>query len=149
MKIVRKKSILVETPVKVKQSTANILIADEAGMFAQGLKAMLMIRKYLGVPSIATSGGQALSMMRKEKFDLLIVALNLPDIPGLQFAGNVKKYFPHVKVLVVVLPDDQMAINEIIHSDVDGYVFKESAPDVFFTAIEHVLYHDPGSAEKK
>ena len=118
---------------------ANIVITDNHRMFAEGLRAMLMIRKRMGNPRIAETAQQALEMIKSEKCDLLITEADIPGISGLELAKMVKKQYPDVKILVVTPDEDMSIIQDIITAKADGYILKTSAPEKFFDAVERIL----------
>lgn len=117
----------------------KILITDDHRMFAEGLKAMLMTRRNLTAPHIADSGYQALEMLNNEHFDLLITDINMPEMSGIELTREVKSRFPSVKILVITMHDDQEIVNEILMSEADGYILKNSGRDEFFKAIDSIL----------
>ncbi|MFW5725811.1 MAG: response regulator, partial [Bacteroidota bacterium] len=118
---------------------AKILITDDHRMFAEGLRAMLMIRKKLGEPDIAESAEEALGMLARQEYNLLITDINMPGISGIELTRQVKQEHPGVKVLVITMHDDHEIINEILNAEAEGYILKNSSPDDFFKAIEKIL----------
>jgi len=118
---------------------AKILITDDHRMFSEGLKAMLMNKKNLAIPQLAESGEQALEMLEKEKFDLLITDINMPGISGIELTRLVKRKYPHIKILVITMHDDQEIVNEILLSEAEGYILKNTSREEFFNAIDRIL----------
>lgn len=50
--------------------------------------------------SVAENGTQCLNLVEKEKFDLIIVDINLPDITGLELLTRIRKNDSEVPLMV-------------------------------------------------
>ena len=121
-----------------KENT-RILITDDHRMFAEGLKAMLMMQDHLGDPQIAESGEDALKLLAESDFDLLITDINMGGMSGIELTKTVKELYPELKVLVITMYDDYEMINEIFTAEAEGFILKNSPPTDFFQAIEQLL----------
>jgi DNA-binding response OmpR family regulator len=77
----------------------QILIAEDdapvAKFLAGGLEA-----EHFDV-QVASTGGQAVDMMERGEYNLLILDLNLPGVSGLEVLRQVRSSKPHLPVLVV------------------------------------------------
>jgi DNA-binding NarL/FixJ family response regulator len=124
---------------KIKVDRARILIADGHRLFAEGLKAMLMIKKKMGVPVIAESGEETLQLLAKQEYDLLITEMKLPGISGIELTNQVKKLYPDLKVLVLSFIDNHEVTQSFFALEPDGYLLKTSDPDHYFQAIDYLL----------
>lgn len=118
---------------------AKILITDDHRMFAEGLRAMLMSNKNLAPAHIAGSGKEALSMLSVQHYDLLISDINMPEMSGIELTQHVKKKYPDVKILVITMHDEQEIVNEILLSEAEGYILKNTSREEFFYAIGRIL----------
>jgi len=123
----------------MKDKPANILIADENPLYADGLKAMLMTRKHLGTPDIVNSHHDVFGIMEKKDYDLLITSA--PDLNkfAFDFIFKVRRYFPDVKLLLVLSENTVGVADDYILSQVNGHILKNSLPDEFFMLIEKTL----------
>lgn len=72
----------------------------------------------------AADGEIALSLLRRQRPDLLVTALDLPYLNGLELCRRIRQEFPRTRLLIVSSsqrPEDLQAAIEI---GVDGYLFK-------------------------
>ena len=77
----------------------RILVADDEP-FVLDLIAMVLKDAGHSVQGVG-DGRQALSLLRKEAFDLLITDLSMPHLDGLALAKEVKSESPDVKVVLL------------------------------------------------
>src|SRR5436190_13345663 len=93
--------------------TARILIVDDedAGRFVKG---QTLRRAGFQVFESAT-GGEALTLASKERLDLVVLDVNLPDISGLEVCRRLRAAFPSLPGLQIlqvsntaITPDDQV-----------------------------------------
>lgn len=118
---------------------ANILIADENPLYSDGLKAMLMTRKHMGTPDIANSHRAVFGLLEDKNYDLLITSFPNREKEGDDYIFKLRKFFPTLKLLVILPEDNQEIINDFILSKIDGHILKNSTPDEFFILIEKTL----------
>jgi DNA-binding NtrC family response regulator len=52
---------------------------------------------------IANNGKEALNLLKKNKIDLVISDIRMPDINGLDLLVKIKKEFPETKVIIMTL----------------------------------------------
>lgn len=120
-------------------SDVQILITDTHRMYAEGLKAMLRMKRRLGIPLVATSSDEALQIMEQQPVDLLITNIHLNGVSGIDLARKVKEKFPCTKVLTVTPKDEPGILYEIAGAEAEGVILKNAGPDQFFKAINQVL----------
>jgi two-component system, NarL family, invasion response regulator UvrY len=82
---------------------------------------------------------EALKKFRDEKFDVVLLDINLPGRGGLDVLEDMKSYNAEAKILMVSMyPERQYAIRAL-RSGALGYLTKESAPDELTIAVEKIL----------
>jgi DNA-binding NarL/FixJ family response regulator len=117
---------------------ASILILDEHRMFAEGLRAMLMIKKHLGDPKIANSPDEAMEFIEDEHFDLLVTERN--STTDRDYIQKVKNKYPELKILLLTRQDDPDNTEFVNQIGAEGFIPKDSSPDQFLLAIESILF---------
>jgi len=78
------------TPVKNGRKTIRVVIAEDQGMVLGALAALLEIEGDITVISKARNGKEALALVLKQKPDVLITDIEMPDLTGLGCSGRVK-----------------------------------------------------------
>ena len=116
----------------------KILIADDHAIVRKGLKQILSNNSDMTVAGEASSGAQALEMIRSEDWDVVLLDISMPDGNGLDTLKQVKKEKPDLPILMLsIYPEDQYAIRTI-KAGVSGYLTKDSAPEELVEAIRKV-----------
>jgi len=130
----------------------NILIADDHAIVREGLKQILAEVADMKVCAEAASGDEALKMIRANGWDVMLLDISMPGKNVLELIKLAKQQNPHLPILILSMyPEDQYAIR-MLQAGADGYLTKESAPDLLVTAIRKVYeggkYISPALAEK-
>lgn len=99
----------------------------------------------------ASTTAEALELVRKQKWDVVLLDINLPGRSGLDIINELKEIDPNLPILVISMyPEDQFAIR-VIKAGAAGYLMKDSAPENLVTAIDRLLagqqYITPNVAE--
>lgn len=117
----------------------RILVADDHPIIRHGLKQILSDEKDLIIAGEAETGNQAIELLKKNEYDILILDINLPDINGLEILSYIKRLKVNVPVLVLsVLPEEQYAIR-VIEAGASGYLNKIAASDQLVVAIKKIV----------
>ena len=130
----------------------RILIADDHAVVRQGLKQILAAEFKQAVFGEASTGQQALELVWRESWDVLVLDITMPGQSGLDVLKAVKKSRPRLPVLMLSMhPEDQFAVR-MLKSGAAGYMTKESAPAELVGAVQKVVsggrYVSPALAEK-
>lgn len=130
----------------------KILLVDDHAVVRKGLKQILADELSKPVFGEAADAEETLLKVKKEKWDIVVLDINLPGKSGLDILGKLKKLRPELPVLFMsVNAEDQYAVR-CLRSGAAGYLAKESAPEELVTAVKKVLgggkYLGPSIAEK-
>jgi two-component system, NarL family, invasion response regulator UvrY len=118
---------------------AHILIVDDHAVVRAGLRQFLLDDPQVTKVDEADSGQSAMEALRRARYDLLILDINMPGRNGLDILRNVTSAHPETKVLIVSgYPERQYAVN-VLKSGASGYISKESAPEELLKATHTVL----------
>jgi len=96
-----------ETPSKPLSSLRTdhrILVVDDEPGMAYGVEQILRQAGFW--VTVATNGRQALSMLEKAQFDLIISDLNMPGLNGQQFYQRVADGYPHLASRIIFSTGD-------------------------------------------
>ena len=124
-------------PSKVIQ----ILIVDDHQMFLDGLKTLLSKEKNLNIAAEANNGNEALEILAKIPVDLVITDINMPVMSGTELTKQIKKVYTKIKVLVLTMYNDREIIHEIVMTEAEGYILKNSNKKELLNAINRIIDH--------
>jgi DNA-binding NarL/FixJ family response regulator len=100
----------------------RIALADDHQLVLDGLKLILTGQNNWQIVSESNNGEGLLATLHHETIDLVITDLNMPGMRGIDLVKTIKDKFPHVKVLVISMHDEQEIINEILLAEAEGYI---------------------------
>jgi two-component system, NarL family, invasion response regulator UvrY len=130
----------------------NILVVDDHAIVREGLKSILAKAEILNVIGEAGNAPDAMTLLRKQPCDLVLLDLSLPGKTGVDLLKMIHDEFPKVRVLILsTYPEDQYAVR-VLKLGASGYLTKESAPELLIQAIRKVAsggkYVSPAMAER-
>jgi len=130
----------------------KILHADDHAIVRQGLKQVLADTPGISVTGEASTAKETLELLKKGKWDLLILDIVLPDQTGVELLGQVRELYPDLPVLVMSIHDEVQYAVRVLRAGACGYLTKDSAPDQLITAIQKVAegekYVSPSIAQR-
>ena len=117
----------------------RILIADDHPIFRAGLKEILGKEKETKLIGEASNGSEALALVRKQHWDVVVLDITMPGKDGLEVLQELRRERPELPVLVLSAhPEDQLALR-LLKAGAAGYLTKDKASEVLFTAVMKVL----------
>ena len=116
----------------------KILICDDHAIVRQGLRQIIEDCNDITVVGEADSGEEALGMISKNDFDVVVLDIAMDGIGGLEALKEIKYRKPKLAVLMLSMyPEDQYAIR-VLKAGAAGYLTKKSAPNELLQAIRTV-----------
>jgi two-component system, NarL family, invasion response regulator UvrY len=123
----------------VRYCMAHILIVDDHAVVRAGLRQFLLDDARITKVDEADSGQQAMDVLRRDRYDLMILDINMPGRNGLDILRNATSAHPETRVLIISgYPERQYAVN-VLKAGASGYISKESAPEELLKAVHTVL----------
>jgi len=116
----------------------RILIADDHAVVRRGLKHIVSEQPDMTVDGEAENARQVLDLVRTDKWDVIVLDINMPGRSGLEVLKELRREHPKLPVLVLsVHPEDQYGVR-VLKAGAAGYLTKDSAPDELVQAIRKV-----------
>lgn len=117
----------------------HILLADDHALVRQGLRALLEAEEKFKVVGEAGEGLEAIAMVEQLKPDVVILDLMMPILNGLEATRQLSKQYPHTKIIILSMYDDEGFVLEALRNGASGYVLKDSTSDDLILAIYEVI----------
>ncbi|MBR1825633.1 MAG: response regulator transcription factor [Alphaproteobacteria bacterium] len=118
----------------------KILIADDHALFRDGLALRLEEIAPDAVISQASSYAQVFKILNAESdIDVLILDVEMPDMPWLESLKQIRLSAPHTKVIVISASEDSRTIRTILATGAKGYIPKRSEIKVLNNALKLVI----------
>ena len=117
----------------------KILLADDHAVVRHGVKQILAEAFTQATFGEAQNTHELLEMVRKERWDIVVLDLAMPGGSGLESLKQMKNDYPQMPVLILsMFPEDQYAVRTI-RAGAAGYLNKESAPEELVQAFRKIL----------
>jgi DNA-binding NarL/FixJ family response regulator len=102
----------------------TVLIADDQTLFREGLKDLLEDEKGIKVVGEATTGPQAIEMVKRLKPDVVLMDIKIPEMDGIAATKVIREKFPQTNVIILSSYEDEAHITEAISAGANGYLSK-------------------------
>ena len=87
----------------------------------------------------ASSGRQALGLINKESFDLLLLDVKMPGISGVDVLKKSKLLHPNTDVLMITAYDSPQVAREVLKQGATDFITKPSTIEVIFQKAVDIL----------
>lgn len=119
----------------------KILVVDDDEFSLKLMEKLLALAGY--TVSMARNGAQALDLLAREQFALLITDLNMPRIGGLRLLEDVKKKY-HIPAIVVTASDIDSDTQRRSYSlGALRFIIKPVDRDELMSAVGEILGKEP------
>jgi two-component system response regulator NreC len=105
----------------------RVLLADDHAIFRAGLKALLDAEMGIDVVGEASSGDEAVEMVRDLKPDIVVMDLSMPGSGGLEATRRITALQLPTRVLVLTMHGEQEYLVPVLEAGAHGYLTKTTA----------------------
>ena len=116
----------------------NILIADDHLIVREGIKRIIDDTAGLHTAAEASNGQEALELIWKNKYDLILLDISMPGQNGLQTLKEIKKHDKDLPVLMLSMHAEQQYAMRAIKAGASGYLTKDTASTQLVNAIRKI-----------
>jgi DNA-binding NarL/FixJ family response regulator len=130
----------------------RVLVVDDHAVVRRGLKHLFAESGDISVAGEATSAEEALEKIRRSRWDVAVIDINLPDRDGLELIEQARIANPKLPLLVLTMYAEEQFAVRAVRLGAAGYVTKESAPEELMQAVRKVAsggrYVSPSLGER-
>ena len=116
----------------------SVLCIDDHALVREGMAALISRQSDMRVVAEAASGREGIELFKVHKPDVTLVDLRLPDIPGIDVIGELRRDDPDACVLVVSSSEGDVDIRRALSAGAKGYVLKGMPRDQLLDGIRRV-----------
>ena len=116
----------------------KIVIADHHPMTASGVEVLLKSTNEYSIVGKVSRESELLTCLAKERPDILILEINIPDIKGFRAIRSIHEQFPRMRIAVFSSHPEEIYAFRSIKSGAAGYIHKTSSKEVFLQAIKRM-----------
>lgn len=116
----------------------RVLIVDDHELVRTGIKRLLEDTRDIRVIAEASTGEEALGLVREHRPDVVLMDVNMPGIGGLEATRKLIQSHPELRVIVVTIHVDEPYPTRLLEAGASGYLTKGCAVDEIVDAIQVV-----------
>lgn len=120
------------------EKNLSVLVVDDHPLYRKGIKRILSNIEFIKRCEEAENGMEAISMISKHPYDIVLLDLQMPVMDGVEAAGIIKERFPDCKIIILTMSDSKRQMIELLDMGVTGYVLKSTDENELTDAIVRV-----------
>lgn len=118
----------------------KIAIVDDNSFLINAVKEKLSFFEDLSFKYSALNGLEMISKLEaNHNIDLILMDIEMPILNGIETTEIVKQKYPHIKIIMLTVFDNDENIFNAIKAGADGYLLKEINPDNLHKGIIETL----------
>jgi DNA-binding NarL/FixJ family response regulator len=127
-----------------KSARIRVILADDHAVVRKGIGEFLEESGDIAVVAEASSGDEALAVIREHQPDVAVLDIQMPGRTGLEVTRAVRAEQLPVAVLILTAYDDDPFVMTALRAGANGYVLKTAEPEELVAAVHAV--HEGQSA---
>lgn len=126
--------------MKQTYSMIRIVITEDNSDAVKALLDKLSGFADLAVKAIASNGSELLQQLEKDDaVDLILMDIEMPVMNGIKTTEKVKQLYPHIKIVMITVYDDDDYIFNAIKAGADSYILKVTKAEKIYDTVKDTL----------
>jgi DNA-binding NarL/FixJ family response regulator len=122
----------------VANSLLRVMLVDDHEVVREGLRALLDRRPGMRVVAEAGTVAQAIEVARREKPDVVVMDVRLPDGSGVEACREIRSELPGTRMIMLTSYADEEAVLSSILAGASAYLLKQTRGQQLAEAVEAV-----------
>jgi DNA-binding NarL/FixJ family response regulator len=120
-------------------SEITVAIADDHQLFRKGVIHSLSAYQQIRFVVEASNGDELLASLEAHPIQVVLMDLKMPGKDGIETTKIISRAYPHIKVLVVSMHEDERFVHHLMENGAHGYLLKNAEPQEMLNAITAVV----------
>ncbi|OGT06590.1 MAG: hypothetical protein A2103_00650 [Gammaproteobacteria bacterium GWF2_41_13] len=116
----------------------KVMIVDDHRLVRKGISSLLANASDISVVGEAESGEEAIQAVKEYQPHIILMDLQMQGIGGLEATKKLLRSFPHLKILVVTVCENDIFPSRLLDAGASGYVTKNASTEEIILAIREV-----------
>ena len=86
----------------------RVVLADDQELIRESLSFVLNAQTDIQMVGIAKNGREAIELVRKEKPDVILMDIRMPEVDGVECSRLIKEDYPQMKVIIFTSFEDDV-----------------------------------------
>ncbi len=114
----------------------KLALVDDNIFMLKSIKEKLSLFEDVTIKSSNHGGTAVLENLEKDSnYDLILMDIEMPGLSGIETTDIIKKKYPHIKIVMLTVFDNDDNIFNAIKAGADGYLLKDVNPEVLYKGI--------------
>lgn len=122
----------------------RVLLTDDDPLVRVALSHFVSRAPEITVIGEAETGLEAIAFLEREKPDIVMMDVQMPEMNGIEATREITSRWPDVCVLAVTTLDTRETVLPMLSAGASGYMLKDSSPEEFVSALRQA--HDGTSS---
>ena len=102
----------------------RVILADDQELIRESLSFVLNAQADIDMVGIATNGREAIELVRREKPDVVLMDIRMPEVDGVECTRLIKEAYPQIRVIILTTFDDDEYVFGALRYGAFGYLLK-------------------------
>ncbi len=122
------------------QSIIKVVIVDDNIFLQKAVTEKLSFFKNINLRYCVNNGKELLDKLEQNSnINLILMDLEMPIMNGIEATEKVKQKYPHIKIIILTVFDNDENIFKTIKAGADGYLLKEVSPEMLHQGIMETM----------
>jgi DNA-binding NarL/FixJ family response regulator len=121
----------------------KILVVDDHSIVRRGIRSLLETQPDMQVCAEAADGVTAMEQVIKERPNLVVLDLTMPEKNGLEVTRLIREESPSSEVLILTMHFSEEVAREVLRCGARGYILKSDADSELLAAVRHIKNNKP------
>lgn len=117
----------------------SLLVVDDHLIVYSGIKLLLQAHHMQMDVQSCQNVYDCVDLMNRQKFDILVMDVNLPDTDTFQLVETILKQYPEQKILMYSMSSEAMYARRFMDLGAMAYVSKQASNEEFIEAVQTIL----------
>jgi two-component system, NarL family, invasion response regulator UvrY len=125
--------------MSVRQVLKTVIVVDDHDLIRLGICRLLADVPNTKVIGQASSGEEAISIVRELTPDIVFMDIRMPGMGGLEATQRILSRYPEIKIIVVSAFNDDVYPATLLKAGASGYITKNADTEEIKAAVQTVL----------
>lgn len=118
----------------------KLALVEDNHFLAQSIEEKLSFFEDIKYKFRAVNGAHLLNLLESDhNIDIILMDIEMPEMNGIIATEAVKKLYPHIKIIMLTVFDDEERILKAIIAGADGYLLKDEKSDNIHNGIKEIM----------